>query len=63
MAGIKSIIGAFRPFGEAADPFMLTQGVELIPAPCYQFMGIRLVPNVPDQFVRRCVKNMMQSQG
>jgi hypothetical protein len=63
MAGIKGIIGAFFPFGEAAYALVLTEGVKLSTAAGDKLMGIDLMAYVPDQFISWSVEDVMQGKG
>ena len=63
MAGFKGVVLAFTQLGETADALVLTQGVEAVPPAGYQFVGIALVPDVPDQLVGGRIEHIMQGQS
>ena len=63
MAGVKGVMGAFHPFGEAADTAGLAQRVKKCLSAREQFMGIGLVTHVPDYFISGGIKDVMESDG
>jgi hypothetical protein len=60
---VKGIKRAFRSFGKAAYSFVLAQGVKFVFSSGYKFMRISLMTDIPNEFVRGRVKDIMKGQG
>ena len=63
MPDIKAVILTLIPLWEAADTALLPQGMKGVPPSGKELMGIGLMPHVPDDLVRRGIKQIMQSYG
>jgi len=63
MAYAKGIIFAFRHFRETADPFVCPVGMKNIPAAGEDLVRISLVADVPDDFIKGGVENIMNGNG
>ena len=63
MSGFDDVILTFRPFGEAADAFVLTEGMKFIASAGQKFVGIGLMADIPDQFVVGRIKDIVQGNG
>ena len=61
MSGIKRIVRAFLALWEAAQTSKLPQGIKRVRAPGQNLVDIGLMPDIPNDFVPRTVKNLMQS--
>ena len=63
MACFNHVVGTFLPLGKTAEALVLTQGVKPVPPTGQQFMGIGLMAHIPDDFVIRRIKDIMQGDG
>ena len=63
MGRAKWIERAFSAKGESVKAAGLTDGADTLAAPGQNFMGVRLMTDVPDNAVFRCVKNIVQRNG
>ena len=63
MPGGKSIVRAFTDAGETRETFVLTQRMKLAAAAGKEFMGIGLMPDIPDYFILRCIKDIMHGDS
>ncbi len=63
MTRFKGIVFAFTDFGETADTLVLPQGMEILASTGNHFVGISLMPDIPDQPVMRCIKDVMKGEG
>ena len=59
----KGIAVAFRRLGEAAQSIQLPQMVEALFSARQHLMNIRLMSNVPDNFILRQMKAVFQCYG
>ena len=57
------VMGGFRHFGKAGEPFMLADGVNQRGAPREHFMDVGLVGNVKDDFVPWCFKDAVKGNA
>jgi len=63
MPDVEHIVGTFLSLGETTDPASRAKGVELVPSAGYQFVGVGLMPHIPDDLVLRHLENVMKGQG
>jgi hypothetical protein len=63
MPGTELIVFTFFALQEAAQPAFLANGVEAPAAAGQNLVWIRLMPDIPDDFVDRRIKDVMQSEG
>ncbi len=63
MAGVEGVVGALIALGKAAEAAELPQGLEAVPAPGEEFVGIGLMAHIPDDLVRGAVKDVVQGDG
>ena len=63
MRGPKGIIFALRPLGEAGQAAGLPQRPDPVSPTRQNFVGIGLVPDVPDQPVLGCIEHIVDSGG
>ena len=63
MADIKNIVNAFLALREAAEALPLAQGSKLFLTTGQQLVSIGLMPDIPDNFICRGIKNPVQSNG
>ena len=63
MPGSERVIFGFRPFGEPRKPAALTERANTIPTPGQDFMGIALMPDIPDHPVIGRIKQVMDRNG
>ena len=62
VAGLEGVVGAFLEFGKAAQPLVLAQGGESLPAAGDDLVGIALVADIPDELVMRGVEDEVQGE-
>ena len=62
MPDAKMVIGAFRPAGKPGDAAPLPQGREGVATAGKQFVGIGLMPHVPDELVTLKIETGKQGQ-
>ncbi len=58
----EGVIDTLLPFGKAADPPFLPQGLKSFLPAGNQLMGIGLVPDIPDELVPGRIKDIVQGQ-
>ena len=63
MAGAKTVVFTFRPFGKPAEPSVLAQGGKPVQPSGEQLVDIGLVPHIPDNLVPGHGKHLMQGDG
>ena len=63
MPDIEAVIDTLFSFGKTAQAMKLAQTGKFFPPTGNQFMGIRLMANVPDDFIPGRFKDRMQGQG
>ena len=63
VTGGKRIVRAFASSGKTGYAVMLSQRVKPIFSTGQQFMGIGLVPHIPDDFIFGRIKYIVQSNG
>ncbi len=63
MPGLNHIVRTFFPFGETTEALMLAQGMKPITSTGEQLVGIGLMADIPDDFIIRCIKDIMQGNG
>jgi len=59
----EGIVAAFFEFGEAAHAFVLSERSELPTPSGENLMGVALVTDIPNEFIRGGVKDIMQGNG
>ena len=60
MRGAEGVVFAFRAFGEAVEPILLTDGANAVAARGEDLVGIGLMADIPDQAIARRVEHIMQ---
>ncbi len=60
MAGVVHVIGALMGLGEAGDAPVGAQGLERLPAPGEQLVGVGLMPHVEHHAVARHIEQALQ---
>ncbi len=60
MSGAKSIVFAFTPFEESANAMQLSNGVEATLPAGKNFVKVRLMSNVPHQFILWRIENVVK---
>jgi hypothetical protein len=63
VSGVEDIVRTFLAPTKAAQTLVLTNRVELVMAAREQFVGIGLVPDIPDNLIARRVEQVMQGNG
>ncbi len=63
MPNTKGIVWALASFREATDTPMRSDRVKPVPSPCYQFVSIRLMADIPNDQILRGIKYVVQGQG
>lgn len=59
----EGVVFAFAHPGETANPLIHTISMKLIAPAGQNFMGIRLMANVPDKFIERCFEHIVNGYG
>src|SRR5690242_16812345 len=60
MAGVERIIFTFFSLTESAQSSVLTKRMELFAPTGKEFMRVRLIAGIPDDFVGRCIQKVLQ---
>ena len=60
VAGAEGVVGAFAHLWEAADAAIGADGLEGFAAAGQYFVGIGLMPHIPDEFVVGCVEDIVE---
>ena len=60
MAGVKGIAVALLALREATHAAIFTHLIEAVPSSGQNLMGVRLMPDVPDQLVLRKIQHTVQ---
>jgi len=63
VAHVKAVVGRFIPLGKAADAVLLSQGGKTVAPSGEQFVGVGLVPHVPDDLVVGGGEDPVQGNG
>ena len=63
MAGAEYIVLALFSAQKAADASVFADGLELLASSGQQLVGIRLVPDIPDDPIARGVKHVVERDG
>ena len=63
MPHIKGVVGRFLSLGKATDPAAGSESRESISSTGQDLVSIRLMPNIPDDSVRRGIENPVQGNG
>ena len=63
MAGQKGVVFAFLVFGEPGEAPFLPQGGEPVPPAGEQFVGIALMPHIPNDLVMGTLKHPVEGHS
>ena len=59
MPRCKGVVRTFAAAGKTGNSIKLAQGTKLLPSTGEQFVGIGLVPDIPDDLIPGGVENVM----
>ena len=63
MAGAKIVVLTLCSLEKTADAFVLSNRLEFCFAAGQNLVNVTLMPNIPNEFVHRRLKNMVQGNG
>ena len=60
MRRAEGVVLALGPFGKAGQAAALTERADAVAPPGQYFVRIGLVSHIPDQFIARCIEDIVQ---